>query len=95
MKINIKGKNKTYSVNFLISPSRGETHFSAIAKTSKDLDELQDALLDGGQSDDVLGKIIATAIEKKLKLPVEVDYGYPGAGFGFKLDLYSIAKSLK
>jgi hypothetical protein len=95
MKINIKGKNKTYSVNFLISPGRGETHFSAIAKTSKDLDELQDALLDGGQSDDVLGKIIATAIEKKLKLPVEIDYGYRGAGFGFKLDLYSIAKSLK
>jgi hypothetical protein len=94
MKINIKGKNKTYSVNFLISPGR-ETHFTAIAKTSKDLDELQDALLDGGQSDDVLGKIIATAIEKKLKLPVEIDYGYRGAGFGFKLDLYSIAKSLK
>jgi len=30
-----------------------------------------------------------------LKLPIDVDYGYQGAGYGFKLDLYSISKKLK
>jgi hypothetical protein len=66
MKINIKGKNKTiFSKLFNITEVEVKHILLQLLKTSKDLDELQDALLDGGQSDDVLGKIIATAIEKK------------------------------
>jgi len=95
MKIDIKSGGKRYSVNFSISPGRGDVHFSAIAKSSKDLDELQDAISNRGAGDDMIGTIVAKALENKLKLPIDVDHGYQGAGYGFKLDLYSIAKKLK
>jgi len=95
MKIDIKSGGKRYSVNFSISPGRGDVHFSAIAKSSKDLDELQDAISNRGVGDDMIGTIVAKALENKLKLPIDVDHGYQGAGYGFKLDLYSIAKKLK
>lgn len=94
MKVDIKVSGKTYPVNFSISPGRGDTHFTAMAKSSKELDILQQAISDRNAGDEVIGVIIAKAIEKKLKLPVDFDYGYNGAGFGFKLDLYSIAKTL-
>jgi len=95
MKIDIKSGGKRYSVNFSISPGRGDVHFSAIAKSSKDLDELQTAIINRGAGDDMIGTIVAKALENKLKLPIDVDHGYQGAGYGFKLDLYSIAKKLK
>ena len=95
MKIDIKQGGKKFSVNFLIVPGRGDVHFSAMAKSSKDLDIIQTAIEEKGAGDDMIGVIIGKAIEKKLKLPIEVDHGYQGAGYGFKFDLYSIAKSLK
>jgi len=95
MKIDIKSGGKKYSVNFTIIPGRGDVHLSAIAKSSKDLDALQAAVEERGASDDMIGVIIGKAIEKKLKQPIDVDHGYQGAGYGFKFDLYSIAKSLK
>ena len=94
MKVDIKAGGMKYSVDFRIGPGRGDTHLTAIAKSSKDLDELQTAIINRGVNDDVIGNIIAKAIEKKLKLPVDVDYGYQGAGYGFKFDLYSITKGL-
>ena len=95
MKIDIKQGGKKFSVNFLIAPGRGDVHFSAIAKSSNDLDTLQAAIEERGAGDDMIGVIIGKAIEKKLKQPIDVDHGYQGAGYGFKFDLYSIAKSLK
>jgi len=95
MKIDIKSGGKKFSVNFTISPGQRDIHFSAIAKSSKDLDTLQDAIAERGAGDDMIGVIIGKAIEKKLKQPIDVDHGYQGAGYGFKFDLYSIAKSLK
>jgi hypothetical protein len=95
MKIDIKQGGKKFSVNFLIVPGRGDVHFSAMAKSSKDLDIIQTAVEEKGAGDDMIGVIIGKAIEKKLKLPIEVDHGYQGAGYGFKFDLYSIAKLLK
>lgn len=95
MKIDIKQGGKKFSVNFIIVPGRGDVHFSAMAKSSKDLDTLQTAVEERGAGDDMIGVIIGKAIEKKLKLPIDVDHGYQGAGYGFKFDLYSIAKSLK
>ena len=95
MKVDIKAGGMKYSVDFRISPGSRDTHLTAIAKSSKDLDELQTAIMNRGNNDEIIGKIVATALEKKLKLPVEFDYGYQGAGYGFKLDLYSIAKTLK
>ena len=95
MKVDIKAGGMKYSVDFRIMPVSKETHLSAIAKSSKDLDELQTAILNRGAGDDVIGNIIAKAIEKKIKLPIDVDHSYSGAGYGFKFDLYSIANKLK
>jgi hypothetical protein len=95
MKINIKAGGMVYSVEFSISPGSSETHLTAIAKSSKDLDELQTAIINRGGNDETIGGIIAKAVENKLKLPIDVDYSYKGAGYGLKLDFYSIAKKLK
>lgn len=97
MKIDIKSGGQTYSVNFKISPGsmRGSTHLIVMAKSSKDLDILDDVISNRDNNDEIIGKIIATALEKKLKLPIDFDYGYQGAGFGFKFDLWSIADKLK
>lgn len=95
MKIDIKAGGMKYSVDFTIGPGNGDVHFYAIAKSSKDLDELQTAVINRGGNDETIGAIIAKAIENKLKLPIDTDYGYQGAGYGFKIDLYSVAKKLK
>jgi hypothetical protein len=96
MKIDIKSGGKVYSVNFKISPvSLKDTHLTAIAKSSKDLDVLQNSIAERGSNDEIIGKVIAKALENKLKLPIDFDYGYQGAGFGFKFDLWSIADKLK
>jgi hypothetical protein len=95
MKVDIKAGGIKYSVDFRVMPANRETHLSAIAKSSKDLDELQTAILNRGAGDDMIGVIVAKALENKLKLPIEVDHSYSGAGYGFKFDLYSIANKLK
>ena len=95
MKIDIKSDGKRFSVNFNIIPGQRDIHLVAMAKTSKDLDILHDAIDERNAGEDLPGLIIAKALEKKLKLPIEPAYGYTGAGFGFKFDMYSIAKSLK
>lgn len=95
MKIDIKSGGVKYSVDFRISPGQRDTHLTAIAKSSKDLDELQTAIVNRGAGDDMIGVIVAKAIEKKLKLPIDVDHRYQGAGYGFKFDTYSIASKLK
>ena len=94
MKIDIKAGGQKYSVDFNINSGRGDIHFIATPKSSKDLDELQTAIVNKGGSDQTVGVIIAKAIGNKLKLPVEPDYGYSGAGYGLVLDLYSMAKQL-
>jgi hypothetical protein len=38
--------------------------------------------------------IILKELVKKFKLPFEIDHSYEGAGYGFVLDFYTIAKKL-
>ena len=94
MKVTFKMGGKTHTVDFTIVPTKG-SGFSAIAKSSKDLDTLQRAIPMGVGGDDLIGKILTGQFEKKLGIPVDVDYDYKGAGFGFKLDMYSLIKKLK
>jgi hypothetical protein len=94
MKIDIKAGGMKYSVDFKIMPGSRDTHLSAIPKSSKDLDELQTAISNRGAGDDMIGVIVEKALENKLKLPIEVDHSYSGAGYGFKFDLYSIVNKL-
>ena len=62
MKIDIKQGGKKFSVNFLIVPGKGDVHFSAMAKSSKDLDALQAAVEERGAGDDMIGVIIGKAL---------------------------------
>ena len=86
--------SETFQVDFSLVPTKGGG-FSAIAKSSKDLDTLQRAIPVGVRGDDLIGKILANHIEKQTKLPIEFDYDHKGAGFGFKIDMYSLLKSIK
>lgn len=97
MKITVKAGGDRYTIEFGIhpGPSRSTTHLTAIAKSGDDLDKVHDYIRKSGASDKTLGTVIANEIEKKLKIPVEFDYNYDGAGFGLKFDLYSISKKLK
>jgi len=77
------------SVNFkVLGDSKGLT---LIAASGNDLDGLQDAI---DNDVDVKGELRKT-LEKQLKVPVEIDGGYDGAGFRFNIDFYSLAKKVK
>ena len=96
MKTKFKLGSETYQVQFTLTPySTGKSGFAAIPKSTKDLETLQRAIPLGVKGDDLIGKILAGQIEKQIKIPVEPDYGYSGAGFGFKIDMYSLVKSIK
>ena len=95
MKVDFKAGNERYSIEFGISPGYSDgTHFVAMAKTSKDLDKLQDYISKRSAGDAMIGDVIAKVVSKKLNLPVERSHRYNGAGFGLALDTYSIAKKL-
>ena len=94
MKVNIKAGGDKYNVDFNVSPQLKNKGLVAMAKSSKDLDKLQSAIAARAGGDDLIGAIILKALEKKLKLPMEIDRSYEGAGYGFVLDFYSIAKKL-
>ena len=94
MRVNFKMGDERFQVDFTLVPTKGGG-FSAIAKSSKDLDTLQRAIPMGVRGDDLIAKIIAGQIEKQTKLPIDVDFDHKGAGFGFKIDMYSLLKSIK
>ena len=76
-------------VNFkVMGDAKGLT---LIAASGNDLDGLQDAI---SNDVDVKGELRKT-LEKQLKVPVEIDQGYDGAGFRFNIDFYSLAKKVK
>ena len=93
MKIPFKIKGKSEVIEFTTSLTKGGG-FSVIAKSSKDLDKLQD-LIASENSSMVVQKGIQQYIESKLKLAIDTDYNYRGAGYGFKLDMYSLLSKLK
>ena len=93
MKIPFKIKGKSEVIEFTTSPTN-KGGFSVIAKSSKDLDKLQD-IIASEDSTMVVQKGIQKYIESKLKLPIEIDYNYPGSGYGFKIDMYSLLSKLK
>ena len=86
--------SESFQVDFTLVPTKGGG-FSAIAKSSKDLETLQRAIPLGVRGDDLISKILANKIEKQTKLPIDVDFDHKGAGFGFKIDMYSLLKSIK
>ena len=84
-----KHKVGSETIQFKVSPYR--TGISLIAASGNDLDKLQDVM---GSEDEVKGEI-RKSLEKKLRIPIEIDRDYEGAGFGFKIDLYALAKMVK
>jgi len=93
MKVPFKINGKREDIMFNISPTR-DGGFTAIAKSSKELDKLQD-LISAEDSSLVVQSGLETYIEKKLGLVVYSDSNYKGAGYGFKLDMYYIIDKLK
>lgn len=93
MKIPFKIKGKAETIEFSLSPL-SDGGFSVMAKSTKDLDKLQD-LIASEDSSLVVQKGIQKYIESKLKLAVDIDYGHRGAGYGFKIDMYSLLSKLK
>ena len=93
MKVPFKLKNQNLVIEFILTPIKG-SGFTAIAKTSKDLDKLQD-LISASDASMVVQTGLQKYIEKKIKLPIDFDHNYNGAGYGFKIDIYSILKTLK
>lgn len=84
-----KHKVGSETIQFKVSPYR--TGISLIAASGNDLDKLQDVM---SSEDEVKGEI-RKSLEKKLRIPIEIDRDYEGAGFGFKIDLYALAKMVK
>ena len=77
------------SVNFkVMGDNKGLT---LIAASGNDLDGLQDAIANDVDVKDELRK----TLEKQLKVPVDIDHDYSGAGFRFNIDFYSLAKKVK
>jgi hypothetical protein len=93
MRIPFKIKGKTETIEFSLSPNK-DGGFAVIAKSTKDLDKLQD-LISSENSTMAVQKGIQKYIESKLKLAVDINYNYPGAGYGFKIDMYSLLGKLK
>ena len=91
MKVNFKLQGNPVVVNFNVHPN-SKGGFSVMASTSKDLDVVQSIISDSESM--VIQKGLLKHLESKLKLPIEIDNNYPGAGFGFKIDLYNILQKL-
>ena len=87
MKINIKAGGKTHKVEFKFIPQLKNKGVIA-------MDALQLAIADRAGGDELIDYIILKELDKKLKLPVEIDHSYDGAGYGFVFDFYTIAKKL-
>ena len=92
MNVNINGRKE--KVQFRISSGMGSTHLVVSPKSTRDADILRQVKIQNGIGDEEIGTAVAKMVEKKLKIPVEFDYGYRGYGYGLKFDLYSIAKML-
>lgn len=93
MKLNFKLKGNSYSVEFNVHSNIKNGGIVCMAKTSKDLDVLQDIISDSNETL-VIPSALRTYLESKLKLPIDIDFDYKGAGYGFKIDIYHLLKKL-
>lgn len=93
MRVNFKLKSNTYSAEFNVVPNIKDGGIVCMAKTSKDLDVLQDIISDSNEAL-IIQKALQNYLESKLKLPIDIDFDYKGAGYGFKIDMYSLVKKL-
>ena len=91
MKVKFKHNGKSVSVDFNVHPN-SKSNFSVLPASSKNSDIVQSIIADSEPM--VIQKGLLKHIESKLKIPIEIDHGYPGAGFGFKIDLYSLLSKL-
>lgn len=94
MRVDFKMGGEFHKLNFTITPTKG-SGFAAIAKSSKDLDILQRAISSATKGDSTVPAMLRHGIEMRLGIPIEIDYDYRGAGYGFKIDMYSLLKSIK
>tara|TARA_R110000868_G_scaffold348163_2_gene609119 strand:+ start:826 stop:1110 length:285 start_codon:yes stop_codon:yes gene_type:complete len=94
MKVKLKAGGNIFNVEFGVAPTK-DGGLITLAKSSNDLDKLEEYISTSGAGDDPIRLILAREIEKQLKLPVDIDYSHNGAGYSFKFDMFAIAKQLK
>ena len=91
-KINIERPRKIYRPPVSQALLVGGIDIITLAKTSKDLDVLHPLTKNGNRP---IQEAIKQVIEKQLNIPINIDYNYDGAGFGFNVDFYGVIKKLK
>lgn len=94
MNIKFKLGGNKFEVSFKVIPTNSNG-LALMAKDSKNLDILQNAISDADAPAHLINSVLQKSIEQKLKLPIEVDNDYNGAGYGFKFDMHSVAQMLK
>jgi hypothetical protein len=99
MKINLKAGAERYTVEFTVIPSTdkmSESDFIVIPKSEKNLSAVYKYIAYSKNGWMGMALIVSDALGKKLKLPMEPDYGHTqGPGYGVKIDKYSLIKKLK
>lgn len=91
IKINLTSKSAGSSpVNFLIYSSSNDGNLVFLAKTSKDLDIIEDLDL---STDEIIDQLVEL-LTRKTKVPFIGDYDYNGAGYSAKIDIEKILKKI-
>ena len=93
MRVGFKHKGKSHRVDFRVSTSR-HTDIIRIAKSTKDL-EILDVLRDTEEGDRPIQEGLKKKIEFRLNVPINIDFNYNGAGYGFNVDFYGVIDKLK
>lgn len=92
MKVKFKLNGKSVVINFNVHPT-SKGNIAVVPSTSKDLDMVQEIISSSEAL--VIQKGLLKHMESKLSIPLTIDHNYPGAGFGFKIDMYSLMSKLK
>jgi len=93
MRVGFKHKGKSHRVDFRVSTSRN-TDIVMMAKSSRDL-EILDGLRDTEEGDRPIQEGLKKKIEFRLNVPINIDFNYNGAGYGFNVDFYGVIDKLK
>jgi len=91
MKVTFLSNRQKIEVNF--NTTKTKSGFAVMAKTSKDLDKLQDLVANSNKTL-IIQKGLEEYIMKKLDLDIYTDDNYQGAGYGFKINYYTILNKL-
>ena len=92
MKVKFKYKGKPIEIKFNAGVEGGGAGFALRPASSKDNTLLRDLIADS--DGEVIRGAILKHVEKKLGVPVQLNYDYQGSGWGLKIDMHSLIGKL-